>query len=146
MNYQMQDPNIESYDQAVELLYASASRQKRSYIKHFVRLLAEAGGRLRHVAAVPRALGLSVVRKMEEIPQSKALLRGVLKGEARAEEDELAALKRYLDGAGSLRRRGPVVSPAAARKAKTTFRLARPEGEAKCTVSDGRVELKLARD
>jgi ParB family chromosome partitioning protein len=31
-------------------------------------------------------------------------------------------------------------------KAKTTFRLARPEGEAKCTVADGRLELRLARD
>ncbi|MDF1727750.1 MAG: ParB N-terminal domain-containing protein [Sulfitobacter sp.] len=146
MNYRIQDPNIESYDQAVEMLYASASRQKRSYIKHFVRLLSETGGTLRHVAAVPRALGLSVVKKLEEIPQSKALLREVLEGEARSEEEEIAALRRYLEGAGSLRRRGPAVSPAAARKAKTTFRLARPEGEAKCTVSDGRLELRLARD
>lgn len=147
MNYRTQDPELQSYDEAVELLYASASRQKRSYIKHFVRLLAEADGALRHIDAIPRALGLSVVRKLEEIPQSKQLLREVLAtDQERSAQEEQAALKQYLDGAGSLRRRGPAVSPAVARKAKTTFSLSRPEGEAKCTVAGGRLELKLARD
>jgi ParB family transcriptional regulator, chromosome partitioning protein len=29
---------------------------------------------------------------------------------------------------------------------KTTLKLARPEGVAKCTASDGKVELRFARD
>ena len=39
ISYRCQDPNIESYDRAVEILYASSGRQKRSYIKSFVRLV-----------------------------------------------------------------------------------------------------------
>jgi ParB family chromosome partitioning protein len=146
MNYRSQEPDLESYDQAVELLYASAGRQKRSYIKHFVRLLAETSGALRHVDVVPRALGLSVVKKLDELPQSKSILTEMLAAETdRTAEQELAVLNSYLTAANAVRQRGRAASTMT-RKAKTTFRLARPEGEAKCTVADGRVELLLARD
>ncbi len=146
MSYKMQEPTLESYDQAVELLYASAGRQKRSYIKHFVRLLAETSGALRHVEAIPRALGLAVVKKLDELPESKPVLKGLLDAEKdRTSEQEMTALSAYLTATAEQRQRGRA-GGAVTRKAKTTFRLARPEGEAKCTVADGRLELRLARD
>jgi ParB family chromosome partitioning protein len=146
INYRNQEPDLESYDQAVELLYASAGRQKRSYIKHFVRLLAEMSGALRYVDRVPRALGLAVVKKLDEVPDSKSILKDLLAAEMdRTPEQELDVLKAYLVEVAKNRDRNRA-GAAVARKAKTTFRLARPEGEAKCTVADGRLELRLARD
>lgn len=38
----------------------------------------------------------------------------------------------------------PSLQPAA--KAKTTFQLQRPQGSAKCTAANGRLEIRLPRD
>lgn len=145
LNYHLQDPNVQTYDEAVELLYASAARQKRNYIKHFVRLLVAADGALKFIDAIPRATGLSVVKKLDEHPGGAKLLREMLaEEEGRTAEDEQAVLSAFL--ARVVRTAKGKVRRPPARQAKTTFRLNRPEGEAKCTVADGRVELKLERD
>lgn len=145
INYRSQDPNTESYDQAVEVLYASAGRQKRSYIKLFVRLLILLGEDLRHVEALPRAAGLALVKRLETSAAERARLTEMLtQTPERDASEEQAILSRYLSspaiGASK------VAKGATVRKAKTTFRLARPEGPAKCTVSDGRIEVQLNRD
>lgn len=145
LNYHVQDPNVESYDQAVELLYASAGRQKRSYIKHFVRLLVILGDELRHAEALPRAAGLALVKRLDGNASECARLTEMLgQTPGRDAREEQAILSRYLATrpvGGRKSAKGPAV-----RKAKTTFRLTRPEGDAKCTVSDGRVEVQLNRD
>lgn len=145
ISYRNAAPETESYDQAVELLYASAGRQKRSYIKSFVRLLALLDGHLAHVEAVPRALGLSVVRHLDEGSESTRVLRAALDASpSRDAEEEHAVLAAFLKDVESSQ---PKPKPKQVlRPAKTTFRLARPEGEAKCTVADGRIELRLDAD
>ncbi|MFT6677084.1 MAG: ParB family chromosome partitioning protein [Sulfitobacter sp.] len=145
IHYRVQDPNVQSYDQAVELLYASSGRQKRSYIKHFVRLLVGADGGITHVPAIPRALGLTVAKRLGD-EGAAAHLRGLLQGGAgRSADDEMALLQRFLEERGKPAPTKPR-KIAGTRQAKTTFRLNRPEGEAKCTVSDGRIELRVQRD
>ena len=145
LQYRNQDPNVQSYDQAVEVLYASSSRQKRSYIKRFVKLLVAADGALVHVPAVSRSLGLAVVKRLEEDAHGVGLFRRMLRAEeGRSEEEEMTFLTNFAAGLGKVARKkakAPV-----ARQAKTTFRLNRPEGDAKCTVADGRIELRLDRD
>lgn len=145
INYRSQDPNVEGYERAVELLYASAGRQKRNYIKHFVKLMVLVGGSLRHADAVPRATGLALVKRVEDNREECAMLGEMLEAVPdRDAEEEQAILVTYL----ATRARGPrkKTKATSVRKAKTTFRLARPEGDAKCTVSDGRVEVQLNRD
>lgn len=146
MNYRHQAPEVEGYEQAVELLFASSGRQKRSYIKHFVRLLVVAGGNLTHVDSIPRALGLEVVRKLEEHKEAAGMLSRLLAAkDGRTAEQEQALLADFVAQMGeAVRVKEPLT--VSKRAAKTTFRLARPDGDAKCTVSDGRIELRLDRD
>ncbi len=59
-----QDEGI-GVDAAVSVLYASALKQKRTYIRSFARLIDLLGGALRHPEAVPRALGLDLGRLTE---------------------------------------------------------------------------------
>lgn len=145
INYRKQAGEVEGYDHAVELLFASSGRQKRSYIKHFVRLLVATEGRIKHVESIPRALGLAVVRRLDEDPEGQGALKKALATEGLSAEEEQALMAEFVAEA-------PVVVPkkvklaATARAAKTTFRLNRPEGDTKCTVSDGRIELRLERD
>ncbi|WP_299882347.1 ParB N-terminal domain-containing protein [uncultured Sulfitobacter sp.] len=147
VQYRNEDPNMKNYDQAVEVLYSSAARQKRAYIKQFVRLIVAADGALRHVPAVSRALGLAVVKRLDEDVNGIAigLLRRTLRQrDDRTEEEELALLSDFAKGKGKMSRKA--AKAPVARQAKTTFRLARPEGDAKCTVADGRIELRLEKD
>lgn len=146
MNYRLQAPEVEGYDQAVELLFASSGRQKRNYIKHFVRLLSATDGRIKHVDQVPRALGLQVVRRLDESADASKVLNRLLEAEAaQSAEDEQAVMASFV-AAQAVASRTKVLRPTAPRQAKTTFRLNRPEGDAKCTVSDGRIDLRLAQD
>lgn len=142
MAYRSEDPNVESYDQAVELLYASSGRQKRSYIKGFVRLLSALGPSLKHVDALSRSAGLAVLKRVEDDPAQLQPLCDMLEAEPdREAEDELRIAQAFLA-------EKPVSKPKseAQKTAKTTFRMTRPEGVAKCTASDGRLELRLDRD
>lgn len=142
-------------DEAVATLFRSANRQKRIYIRHFIVLVAALEKALRWPEAIPRALGLSLVRRMEADPESRGAMTAALRAaQAQSAEDELAVLRRFADGevarpvpAGTAAGAAPPVpAPVAARRGKTTFRLARPQGEARCTASAGRVELRMDRD
>jgi len=146
INYRKQAPEVEGYDHAVELLFASSGRQKRSYIKHFVRLLAATDGRLKHVDAIPRALGLQVVRRLDENAEAHAMLNRLLgSGQNRTPEQEQAVMAEFVAQLAVPSKTKVPLAPAP-RQAKTTFRLNRPDGDAKCTVSDGRIELRLPQD
>lgn len=146
INYRKQATEIDGYDHAVELLFASSGRQKRSYIKHFVRLLAATEGRIRHVDTIPRALGLAVVRRLDEEADAQAALNRMLATrQDRTAEEEQALMSDFVQEAPVAPKKKAELVPAA-RAAKTTFRLNRPGGDAKCTVSDGRIELRLDRD
>ena len=146
IHFREQSAEVDEYDRAVELLFASSGRQKRSYIKHFVRLLTATEGRIAHVDAIPRALGLSVVRRLDEAPESQAVLNRLLEqGAGRTAEEEQAVLSDFVAQTTAGARKKVKLEPKA-RGAKTTFRLSRPGGDAKCTVADGRIELRLDHD
>ena len=107
---------------------------------------------LRAVAPLPRLLrsgGRHRTPAPSERKGEAPLPTGVEGGplaeeEGRTAEEEQALLGDFL--ARVVRTAKGKVRRPPARQAKTTFRLNRPEGEAKCTVADGRLELRLQRD
>ncbi len=146
INYRRQAPEVEGYEQAVELLFASSGRQKRSYIKHFVRLLAATEGRIKHVDQVPRALGLQVVRRLDESADASKMLNRLLEAEqAQTPEGEQAVMAAFVAEL-EVASKAKVSRPSIPRQARTTFRVNRPAGDAKCIVSDGRIEMRVAQD
>jgi ParB family chromosome partitioning protein len=151
-----EDPGTaaESADAAVQVLYGSAGKQKRSYIRAFARLMAVLDPHLAHPEAIPRALGLAVLKRMETEPGSVAdLKRHLAARSGRPAEDELAILRAYSGenefGARPAQFPAGNAAPATARpprKARTTFQIESALGEAKCTASQGRLELRLDTD
>jgi len=146
LNYMEDHPNeTDDLHAVTERLYSSANRQKRSHIRTFVRLMQEIGGAVRHLEAIPRALGTELVRIFDEEPHAAGDLAADLNllPENASAEDELALMRAAAQGRPAPR---PQPKPRSQAVAKTTLKLARPEGTAKCTAADGRVELRLPRD
>lgn len=129
---------------AVDILFASSGRQKRSYIKTFTVLLLQLDGVLAHPQAIPRRLGLDLVKRMDDDQALPARLRSALAGpEGRSENQELSILRMH--AAERVQKTPP--KPRKTSSAKTTIKLARPGGGiARCTASDGRLELSLDHD
>ena len=63
---------------SVDVLYGSAGRQKRSYIRHFTHLLQALGDVLKYPEAIPRATGLGLVKLMDSHPRVADQLRALL--------------------------------------------------------------------
>lgn len=134
------DENIPVGD-AVSTLYASALKQKRTYIRQFARVLEAFEGAIRYPEAMPRALGLDIYKLIDGQPERAGEIAASLRVlPDRDAEAEIALLRIALTP----------VKPAPARVAKsvskTSLRMGRPEGEARVTASDGKVELRLDRD
>lgn len=127
---------------AVGELYASARKQKRTYIRNFARLLELTEGAISHVDQIPRALGLDLYKLLDQEPERAGGLIAALRQKTEnSAEEELAALRKFLVSV--------VAKPEQAAKkttAKTSLRLTRPEGDAKVVAVDGRIELRLDRD
>jgi len=128
--------------QAVSTLYASALKQKRTYIRQFARVLEELKGTLNFPEAIPRALGLELYRLLVA-DQSRAgeVISSLTKQPDRDASSELRVLREALTQPKS-----PQPAVAAKTVSKTSLRLSRPEGQARVTAMDGRVELRLDRD
>ncbi|WP_299740207.1 ParB N-terminal domain-containing protein [uncultured Roseobacter sp.] len=130
---------------AIEALYASAGRQKRSYIRHFAQLLTVLGSDLKFPEAIPRATGLSLVKLLEENPRFAGQVRAVLNSQpARDAALELSLLRSAVTG-GQAKPKSSKPTPAKT-SARTTIKLNRPEGVAKCTASAGKFEVTLDHD
>ena len=132
--------------EAVRALYGSALKQKRSYIMSFAGLLSQLAPALRFPEAIPRALGLELSKLVEARPEVADEIRAALEAKgAQAAAGELDVLRRAMAQAVAQQDSG---EKAGAKRAvsKTSLRLARPEGEARVTASDGRIELRLDRD
>jgi len=146
------DPLTELGDpeKAVAVLFKSAGYQKRSYIRNFIRLLTALDGSLLHAAQIPRALGLVLAQKIEEVPALAQAIRAELKDwDAREAKDELDVLRRYAGQEGDIDdtpAAGQKRDPVPAGKARTTFQIQRPQGNAKCVAANGRLEIRLTRD
>lgn len=151
LHYAM-DPMAEEHDpeKAVAILFKSAGYQKRSYIRSFIRLMEGLGETLMYAPEIPRALGLALSQRLDEVPGTAAAIRAELKDwDTRSIRDELDILRRYAgqggdgDAPGPAPRAAPTVP---AGKARTTFQIERPQGSAKCTAANGRLEIRLPRD
>jgi ParB family chromosome partitioning protein len=131
--------------EAVAALYGSAGRQKRSYITHFASLMERLGDALRWPEAIPRALGLELEKRLSSRPDSVRTLSSVLSSACpNTADEELNVLRAFLDQAGGTQ--ATAKKRKARAGAKTTLRIARPEGLVKCTASDGRIELRGEAD
>lgn len=147
------DPQTDEHDadKAVALLFKSAGYQKRSYIRKFIPLVEMLGETLHFTQEIPRALGLALAQQLEEIPGTAAAIRAELKDwDNRSVMEELEVLRRYAGQGGDLPEEGRTPkkgNPAMPTgRAKTTFQLVRPQGSAKCTAANGRLEIRLSRD
>ncbi|WP_293576435.1 ParB N-terminal domain-containing protein [Phaeobacter sp.] len=141
------DPETDctNVEDAVAVLYASAGRQKRSYVRHFAELLEFIGADLTYPEAIPRALGLDLKKKLVDSPALIDQLRAVLRSSDFATADEeLAVLREALKSAGAT----SSVSRAATKTgvAKTTLRCTVPAGTVRCQARDGRIEMAMERD
>lgn len=147
------DPLTEENDaeKAVAILFRSAGYQKRSYIRNFIRLVEALGETLLYPQEIPRALGLALSQRLEEVEGLAAAIRTELKDwDSRSIKDELDVLRRYAgqgdDELGQPAPKKKASGPVPSGKAKTTFQLARPQGSAKCVAANGRLEIRLPRD
>lgn len=137
-------------DEAVNVLFASANPQKRSYVRRFAFLMRVMEKVLEHPEAIPRALGLSLASRIEDQPGAVAALGRLLGSGKRTAEEELAVLRRFVEGdtvaapAGSAAGQG--VPKGADPRGKTVLRMPTAAGEVKCTAAAGKVELRLDRD
>ncbi|WP_417721836.1 ParB/RepB/Spo0J family partition protein [Salipiger sp.] len=142
-----EDPGTGAEDVAgaVDVLFASAGRQKRSYIRHFATLLDALGDVLTHPEAISRNMGLEVVRRLGADDGFEARLRASLDGQGEVSADyEIAAIQEALKA----RPAAPVRRDTGTRNAaaKTTLRCTVPAGTVRCAARDGKVELQMERD
>ncbi|WP_299908458.1 ParB N-terminal domain-containing protein [uncultured Paracoccus sp.] len=148
------DPGTAETDpeKAVAILFKSAGYQKRSYIRNFIPLVRRLWESLLFPQDIPRALGIALAARIDEVPGMVAAIKAELKDwDNRSVKDELDVLRRYAgQGDDPLGEPAPApkkrAAPVPAGKAKTTFQLTRPQGSAKCTAANGRLEIRLPRD
>lgn len=150
-------------DRVVALLFKSAGYQKRSYIRQFIRLMERLGEDLRFPQAISRALGLKLVEQMEAREDLVGAIRAqLLRGSVGTAADEVAILQAASaeasvgqgalvsggagDGQDGGARGDGGPAPTRLGKAKTTFQVPSRIGSARCTASNGRLEIKLDRD
>ena len=138
-------------EKAVAILFKSAGYQKRSYIRNFIPLVQHLGDALMFPQEISRALGLSLAQRLQDVPGIAAAIKSDLKNwDKRTASDEVELLRRYAGQGGAeampTDRTATSDRPAPAAKAKTTFQLQRPQGSAKCTAANGRLEIRLPRD
>lgn len=145
-----QDPETDcaSVADAVAHLYASAGRQKRSYIRHFADMLEMIGAGLKFPEAIPRALGLELKKKLAEDPKRAARFLVLLKhADPEGPGAELGLLKEFLKGTGE---KAPALTSGgnalAKGSAKTSLRCVVPAGTVRCQAREGRIELAMERD
>jgi ParB family chromosome partitioning protein len=134
--------DCETVEDAVAKLYASAGRQKRSYIRHFATLLSEIGKHVKFPEAIPRALGLQLEKRVSSEPGVAAKIQSALAASmATTPEKELEILRAHAD-----MKRDQSAKDASSGAAKTTLRLTVPAGTVRCAARNGKVELAMERD
>lgn len=153
------DPETECEDleTAVNLLFASAGRQKRVYIRNFADLLRMTEGWLLFPEALPRALGLDLRKIILEDEKAKVqLLQQLQSVPAGTDEEELKVLRDFVQSyrarkagekrlANAAKAEDPTHVPAIA-GAKTSLRCVVPAGTVRCLARDGKVELMMEQD
>lgn len=153
------DPETECEDleEAVSVLFASAGRQKRVYIRNFAELLSLTGGQLKFPEALPRALGLDLRKILleDEVAQQE-LMRKLTAVPVETSDVELKLLRdfaqQYRAGKALEQKQtqGTAVSvegpTSAIAGAKTSLRCVVPAGTVRCLARDGKVEMMIEQD
>lgn len=146
------DPGTSEDDpeKAVAVLYKSASYQKRSYIRSFMTIVRRLDKALLYPQEIPRSLGLTLARRLEEVEGLAMAIRAELADwDNRSIADELDVLRRLCgaveDGAGAAVRPAPRPSRAAA-GTKTSFTFDRRHERCLCIAATGKLEIRLDRD
>ncbi|UWQ16029.1 ParB N-terminal domain-containing protein (plasmid) [Aliiroseovarius sp. M344] len=138
------ETSAQDADQALTALFGSVSRQKRSYIKHFMALLDAIGSHLKFPEAIPRALGLMLEKRLMSEDGAAAKVRAALAAAlVTTPEAELAVLREQASPQPSARKPS---EPKPKGVAKTTFRQDVKGGTVRCAASEGRIEMRIARD
>lgn len=138
------DPKTESatVEEAVAMLYASAGRQKRSYIRHFATVLDNIGAALKFPEAIPRALGLDLEKFISKDAGAAARIKARLVAEMpTTPESELEVLRSVLAA-----KPAPTPKSGSRSKVKTTFRMTVPAGTVRCAAQKGRLEIRSDQD
>ena len=116
--------------QALQQLYANASRSRRSKIGSFLSLYSALGDALRFPEAIPERLGLALAMRVEGEPGFAAnLTRRLATTVPETAEAELAALNQALKPAAKGQGDAPVVSPKNSHKTADSVTLAFQKGE-----------------
>jgi len=128
-------------NEAVSTLYASAIKQKKTYIRQFARVIDDLGNALRYPEAMPRALGLDLYRLFDADAARAGALAAVLNADPDRDADaEIGLLRAAVAGKAARPK------PTGRSSSKTSLRLGVPQGEMRVTASDGKVEMRLPRD
>lgn len=130
---------------AVGVLFKSASYVKRSYIRAFAELLMRLDKQLQFPQEIPRNLGVELKRKMDSDVDLGPRIGTALRAEPdRNAAREVAILRGFLEDNAPTLPAGKVSEPATAkpRQAKTTFQVPVDNGVAKCSASNGRLEMR----
>lgn len=139
-------------EKAVAILFKSAGYQKRSYIRSFIPLVEKLGEALLYPQEIPRALGLALTQRLEEVSGLAAAIKAEFKDwDTRSIKDELDVLRRFAGQGGATSNTSPAPVPRDTPaplpgRARTTFQIARPQGSAKCTAANGRLEIRMPKD
>ena len=145
----------QNVDDAVKEVYKSAGYQKRSYIRSFARLMDLIGHMLDYPHELPRNLGLSVLKRLEDDDTLARDIAEKLKGwENRSVQDELGVLREFAAVDPRYEEGGKPIAPkpsagagqGAGRRPRTTFELSHAGSRVKCTAGVGQLTLKLDRD
>ncbi len=141
---------INEPEKAVAVLFKSAGYQKRSYIRTFISVVDRLGEDLLYPQDIPRALGLALARRLEEVDGLAALIRGELKGWAnRKISDEIAILRTFAaeaDETETVAAKPMATKSETPAKARTSFQFDRKDGRGKCVAAVGKLEIQLDRD
>ncbi len=146
------ETEVTDADKAVSVLFQSATYTKRSYIRTFIKVMEYLWKDLRFAEEIPRALGLAIAKRIEEVPGTVRAIQAELKDwEHRGVADELDVLRRFAgyeeEDPRAKRSEKPKPAPTSvATKAKTSFQMRRPQGQVKCVAGAGRLEITLDRD
>lgn len=127
---------------AVSVLYASALKQKRTYIRQFAKVLEALGDHVQFPEAIPRSLGLDLYRFMElDAAAGELIISRLSTARGRDAEDELRILRYCI-----AEPRKSVAAKSIKSLSKTSLRLSHNAEEAKVTAQDGRLELRMKVD
>ncbi|GLS88776.1 replication protein [Cypionkella aquatica] len=141
-------------DEAIDELFASTSRQRRNYVRHFAELMVRLEKVLEFPEAIPRALGVSLNQALKHDSSRSAALHKALRAcpdrDAAAELEILRLFAAEIETpqiAAQLSPRGQARSPHTAAKPRgEMLRLTLLGGAVTCTIAPGEIALQLDRD